>query len=342
MTAEPEKTNTDYNVLQELHQKAFGSGIVKYGEISSHGSDRQIIRLHGESGKTSIGIINENISENKAFTGFGKHFRSIGLNVPGIYITSDDLKLYILEDLGDETLLNRINNSEDGFGIKQTELYKRVIDELPKFQVTAAKGIDYGLCYQYGEFGKENIRFDLQYFRERFLDEFGNDDYDGKLLEDDLDFLTEKLLQLPRDFFLYRDFQGRNIMIKNEEFYFIDFQSGRRGSLLYDTASLLYNSRANVPQAAREELIEYYLEVINGYVNIDKSLYRDYFWYFAVIRILQGLGAYGFLGIVKGKQKFLESIPPALDNINFILSSRIIGGELKSLKKIISGLNIKF
>jgi aminoglycoside/choline kinase family phosphotransferase len=128
-------------------------------------------------------------------------------------------------------------------------------------------------------------------------------------------------------------------MIKNGDMYFIDFQSGRKGALLYDIASLLYDAKANIPQYERESYFEYYLDVIKNYENIDIPKYRNYFWFFAVIRILQAMGAYGFLGIVKGKERFLESVPLALKNIIYIIDNKIEGKPFDYLRNIFSGIN---
>ncbi len=326
-----------YTNLLHLHVKYFGKQCNKYEPILSHGSERLIIRLHSEDGSSSIGIVNRHIEENKAFINFGSHFKNAGLNVPQIYIISPDNDSYILEDLGDETLLKRLSD-EKGFNDDKILLYKKIIDELPKFQVTAGKDIDYSLCYQYNEFGSDNIDFDLEYFKERFLQAFYKGTIAHDELNDDLLYIKDKILEFPREYFLYRDFQSRNIMIKNNEPFFIDFQSGRKGALLYDLVSLLYDAKADIPQPIREELLEYYLSIIVKYVKEDTGKMRQYFWYFAIVRILQAMGAYGFLGIVKGKRKFLESIPYALKNINFILENRINKNELLYLKKIFNEL----
>ncbi len=327
-----------YPSLLHLHQKAFGTGIAEYREISSHASDRVIIRLISDNGSSSIGIINESTDENRAFLSFGRHFRKHGLNIPKIFSESPDLKTYILEDLGDETLMKRITASEGEFPEQNKELYRTVLTDLPKFQITAGKGIDYSLCYQYDEFGKENIEYDINYFKERFLNVFCGGMYDESGLNSDLEKLTAKLLELPRDNFLYRDFQARNIMIMNERLFYIDFQSGRKGALLYDPASLLYNSRANIPQPVREELLGFYLDNVSEYSPIEKDKHTEHFWYFAVIRILQVLGAYGFLGIVKGKNRFLESVPFAISNIGFILNNRIPAKELPEMRDLFNRL----
>lgn len=326
-----------FETLQQLHTGYFDAVCVKFEPILSHGSERLIIRLYSASGSTSIGIVNSNLDENKAFISFGRHFRNEGLNVPEIFTVSEDIKSYIQEDLGDETLFKRISDGQD-FSNKKINLYKAVVEELPKFQVTAGKGIDYSFCYQFKQFDIENIDFDLNYFKQRFLQTFYKGSIESGKLEDDLSYIKGKLLELPSGFFLYRDFQSRNIMLKNDKPYFIDFQSGRKGALLYDMASLLYDAKADLPQHIREELLEHYLYIINGYVKSDKEVMREHFWYFALIRILQAMGAYGFLGIVKGKRRFLESIPYALRNINFILENKTPAGELLYIKKVFNEL----
>jgi aminoglycoside/choline kinase family phosphotransferase len=337
MELSPIELKAHYTNLLHLHVKHFGLDCIKYEPILSHGSERLIIRLHSENGNTSIGIVNRHIEENKAFISFGRHFKNEGLNVPEIYIVSPNDDMYLLQDLGDETLLKSITDSS-GFNDDKIKLYKKVIDKLPEFQVKAGKGIDYTLCYQFDEFGSKNIDFDLEYFKERFLKAFYKSEIDHDKLDNDLLFIKDKILEFPRDHFLYRDFQSRNIMIMNNEPYFIDFQSGRKGALLYDMASLLYDAKADIPQPVREELLDYYLSIIGNYTECDTKKMKHHFWYFALVRILQAMGAYGFLGIVKGKRRFLESIPYALKNINFILQNKTASDELLYLKKIFSEL----
>ncbi len=323
-----------YTNLLHLHAKHFGTGIKEYRPISSHGSDRIIVRLISERGGTCIGIINPvHISENKAFISFGIHFKSAGLKIPEIYTVSEDQKHYLLEDLGDESLFDRIS-AGNSFDDEKKGLYKRVFEELPKFQITAGKDIDYSLCYQFSEFGSDNINFDLNYFKERFLSNFFKSEINAAKLDKDLDLLKSEILEVPRDYFLYRDFQSRNVMIKDEKLYFIDFQSGRKGALLYDAASMLYDAKANIPQDAREELLAYYLEVLKSFTVIDTVYYSRKFWFFAIIRIMQAMGAYGYLGLIKGKSRFLESIPYALKNIDFILNERVPKSEFNYLKQI--------
>lgn len=337
MELSPIELKAHYTNLLHLHVKWCNKQVEKYEPLLSHGSERLIIRLIADDGTSSIGIVNRHLEENRAFICFGRHFRESGANVPEIHIVSASEDSYILDDLGDETLLKRVLDGDE-FNSAKIELYKKVIDELPKFQITCNNGIDYSYCYQYKEFGNENIDYDLDYFKQRFLKNFHKGEIDTELLDKDLAYVKDKILEFPREYFLYRDFQSRNIMIKNEVPFFIDFQSGRKGALLYDIASLLYDAKADIPQQIREELLEYYFERVKQYFNIDTGKMRQYFWYFAMIRILQAMGAYGFLGIVKGKKRFLESIPYALKNIQFILNNRTEPGEFPYLKQIFSEL----
>jgi len=340
MELSPIELKAHYSHLNHLHIKWRGESIAEYKQLLSHGSERLIVRLISENGSTSIGIFSRHIEENRAFINFGNHFKSCGINVPEIYSVSPSFDSYILEDLGDETLLNRIqlNNSGGKFSNVNIDLYKNVIDILPMIQIDAGSGIDYGYCYQFKEFGEENIRFDLDYFTQRFLKNFYKGALDTEKLEKDLGYITGKILEVKHDYFLYRDFQSRNIMLKGNEPWFIDFQSGRKGALLYDIASLLYDAKADIPQETREELLEHYITALakHGIKNAEEL--KIHFWYFAIVRILQAMGAYGFLGIVKGKRRFLESIPYALKNINFILSNRLPDGSLDYLKKLFSEL----
>jgi aminoglycoside/choline kinase family phosphotransferase len=329
-----ESTGRVNEILAKLYKEKFEGTAVSFKALYAHGSDRDIIRLAGHNGNTVIGIYNNSIPENNAFIKFSGHFRSENLRVPEIFHVSEDTKSYLMEDLGDITLLNKINNDARRFSVENTGLYKKAIEQLIRFQTGAGRTIDYGLCYQFKEFGRENIEFDLEYFKQRFLLEMYKEKIDEVKLENDLAYLKSKLLEPERDNFLYRDFQSRNIMLHKNDLYFIDYQSGRKGALQYDIASLLYDARADIPQELREELLEYYIETANKTLSLDAKEFKYYFWCFAVIRILQAMGAYGYLGITKGKKRFLESIPYALKNIGFILSSRIEKGKLEYLKKI--------
>lgn len=320
--------------LEKLFNNSFGKKINSCDVLSSHGSDRIILRLKSDTGDSVIGVINKHINENLAFLGFTRHFLEYKLNVPAIYGVSDDNECYLIEDLGDKTLFHYVEEANNPWINNEiTNLYYRVVNELPRFQIQAGKNADFSLCYQYGEFGQHNIEHDLKYFRDMFMNKFFPE-YDKSKFEYDFHDLKSTILSQPAEFFLYRDFQSRNIMIKNEDLYFIDYQSGRKGALHYDIASLLYDAKADIPQSFREELLDEYVKSINNHISVNADEFKSAFWYFAIVRILQALGAYGFLGIVKKKPKFLESIPYALKNLSFILNEKIEHKHLIYLREI--------
>jgi aminoglycoside/choline kinase family phosphotransferase len=330
-------SETTYQELESLFKSYFKHDVTSREPLSSHGSDRIIIRLRSSDGRSTVGIINNHIEENNAFIGFTGHFRNHKLNVPEIYGVSEDRRSYIMEDLGNATLLKRIS---DKFEKEEINLYEQALSELLKFQITAGKTVDFNLCYQFDEFGGENIDYDLKYFTDRFLKVFYKEELDLEKLSRDLELIKNTILELPREYFLYRDFQSRNIMIKNEKLYFIDYQSGRRGALQYDVASLLYDAKADLPQEIRGQLIDYYVKEAAKYVRINKKDFEHYLRFFALVRILQAMGAYGYLGIVKGKKQFLDSIPYALNNINFILGTQIQSGKLEYLRNIFTQVDL--
>jgi aminoglycoside/choline kinase family phosphotransferase len=322
-----------YQGLRKLCESKFKTNSFNPTPLSAHGSDRKIIRIY-INGTSVIGIYNNNAGENKAFLSFTENFRKYKLNVPEIYCVSSDNKYYLMQDLGDMTLFNHVTKFRTVSLRNCASLYKKAIESLIRFQVDAGKTIDYSICYQFKEFGTENIDYDLNYFRERFLKNLINAEHELPELKHDFEFLKKKLLETPRDYFLYRDFQSRNIMLHEDKLFFIDYQSGRKGALHYDLASLLYDAKADVPNELREELLDSYINELKMYVDSDSHQFKYYFRYFVLIRILQAMGAYGFLSSVKGKTKFLESVPYAVNNINYVLDNFIEHDELKYLKTL--------
>jgi len=325
--------------LKDLFKQKYGFGVEKIEKMKDEGSDRMVYRIQAEKlDKSIIGVVGKNIKENEAFLGFSEYFGKIGLPVPQILAVSSDKVRYLEEDLGNDTLFSWMNKIRDekGFSEEIVDMYKRVIDWLPKFQIEGARELDFSLCYQHIEFGRESMMWDLHYCKQNFLNNFCKAKIDNQGLERDFNRLVEFLLTEKGDYFLYRDFQSRNIMIKDDKPYFIDYQSGRKGALEYDLASLLYDAKANIPQNIREELVEYYLEKLP--IKVNKNKFKQYFYGFALIRIMQALGAYGFLGFVKGKKQFLASIPFAINNLEIILGKKTILDDLPTLREIFNNL----
>lgn len=322
-----------------LFETYFGNPPAEIVALRGDGSERRIYRLR-DNHRSVIGIIGNNAAENQAFVSFSRHFFAAGLKVPEIYAENLSKGIYLEEDLGNYTLFEWMNEirSQQGFTPEITEFYKKALTQLPHFQIRAGADIDYSLCYQHKEFGWASMVWDTHYFRHRFLDMFYKIPYDQGELETDFIALIEYLMEENRTHFLYRDFQSRNIMVKNGEPYFIDYQSGRRGALQYDVASLLYDAKADLPQPVRDELLEHYLTAAQELIPIDEQRFRDFFYGFVFIRIMQACGAYGYLGIVKKKPHFLKSVPYAMQNLELLLQKDTIIKQFPVLHNILNNL----
>jgi aminoglycoside/choline kinase family phosphotransferase len=305
--------------LQELYQRWSGQPAERILPVSAHGSIRQYYRIVGSEGGV-IGVFNPDRRENKAFLALSAHFKRHGLPVPEIHLSDLDRHIYLEQDLGDETLFSvaaAIREAE-GFGGRLIDLYKRVLEILPHFQISAGRDLDYTVCYPRGRFDEQSIRWDLNYFKYYFL-KLAQVRFDEQALENDFDRFVEFLLQADGEYFLYRDFQSRNIMWFEDQLYFIDYQGGRRGALQYDVASLLLEAKADLPWAVRDELLEHYLEVVSKLIPLEREVFVRHYCGYALIRTMQAFGAYGLRGLYEGKSHFLRSIPYALRNLEGLL-----------------------
>jgi len=286
-----------------------------------------------------MGVYNADERENKAFLSFSRHFFQQGLPVPEILFENLENNIYLIEDLGDETLLSFLTktrkNSE--FPDSAMAVYKAVIDKLPEFQIQGGKGLDYSACYPRAAFDQQSMMWDLNYFKYYFL-KLAKIPFDEQHLEDDFQTFTDFLLEADRDYFLYRDFQSRNIMIKNGQPYFIDYQGGRKGALQYDLASLLYEAKTDIPQQAREELLEYYLQQVALFIPFDRAKFLKYYYGYTLIRLLQAMGAYGFRGFYEKKPLFLQSIPGAIKNLEWLLENAPLDIKIPALKAVLKDL----
>jgi aminoglycoside/choline kinase family phosphotransferase len=261
--------------------------------LPSSGSERRYYRIIGGN-KQAIGAFNPNNLENKAFIGFTKHFRKYRLPVPDIYDFNPDQNIYLIQDLGNRILYDILQEQKTyGFSVEMQEFFKEVIEELLKFQILAGKDLNYSLCYPRASFDRQSMLWDLNYFKYHFL-KLARIPFDEQKLEDDFNSLMAFLLEAGSDFFMYRDFQSRNIMVQENKPYFIDYQGGRKGPLQYDLASLLFQVKADIPFDIREQLLDFYISRANIYTSIDGSEFKKYYYGFVYIRLLQVMGAYGY------------------------------------------------
>jgi aminoglycoside/choline kinase family phosphotransferase len=302
------------------------------------GSGRKIIRLSNENHQ-AIGILYNVREENLAFLEFSKHFRRHGLPVPEIYAEDLDHGAYLEEDLGDTTLFEFLSKNRTGANIapEVIESYRKVVGVLPRFQVEAGRDLNYSVCYPNPSFDHQSIAWDLNYFKYYFL-RLAGIPFNEQALEDDFSRLTDFLLSAPRDYFLYRDFQSRNIMLRNGDPFFVDYQGGRKGALQYDIASLLYDAKADLPPELRQQLLEHYLDRLSSFIPLDRAAFMQHFYPYVYIRIMQALGAYGFRGFFERKVHFLQSVPYALKNLRWLLHHVRIPIPLPALMDAFKGM----
>ncbi|MFN8006446.1 MAG: RNase adapter RapZ [Terriglobia bacterium] len=305
--------------LQEFYQSWSGQPPKSIVPVSAHGSGRRYYRIYGDRSSV-IGVLNADRRENIAFLKLTEHFQTYQLPVPEIYAADLDRHIYLEQDLGDDTLYSLGIQLRCGGALpgRLIQMYKQVLSVLPQFQITAGRNLDYSVCYPREQFDGQSIRWDLNYFKYYFL-KLADIRFDEQALEDDFDRFTEYLLYTERDFFLYRDFQSRNIMWFQDRPYFIDYQGGRKGALQYDVASLLLDSKADLPWAVRDELLEHYVEVVRTLVPIRPEIFLQHYYGYALVRLMQVFGAYGLRGLYEGKAHFLHSIPYALQNLEGLL-----------------------
>jgi len=324
--------------LFSLFESHFKEEVTFFEQLPASGSYREYARIKSMSHQV-IGAYNQDVKENRAFLEFSAHFRNKNIPVPHIYAVNSNMDCYLQEDLGNTTLFDfiSITRENEGFSIKIVDEYKKVLRELPRIQLVAGKDIDYSVCYPREAFDKQSMMWDLNYFKYYFL-KLAKIPFDEQALEDDFQAFSDYLLAVDNNAFLYRDFQSRNVMLKDEKVYFIDYQGGRKGALQYDLASLLYDAKANIPEAEREELLEFYLDELSQYKQVDRDKFKALFGGYVLIRIMQAMGAYGFRGFYEKKEHFLKSIPFALKNLETLLARNTIQVKLPELFKVLKAV----
>ena len=309
--------------LIQLYHSATGHQPAQRQAITGSGSNRQYFRLTDSEGATLIGVVGTSKEENHAFIYLSRHFREKDLPVPEVVAVSDDELRYLQQDLGGRSLFDAIRQGRESGGrydARECELLCRTIALLPDMQMRGAEGLDFSQCYPQAEMDETNVMFDLNYFKYCFLKTQPVDFHEMRL-EEDFRQMAADITASKAQTFLYRDFQARNVMLDAEDRpWFIDFQGGRRGPLQYDLASFLWQASARYPKDLREQLIDVYLQSLRRYTEVDEQEFRHRLRLFVLFRLLQVLGAYGFRGYFERKKHFIDSIPPALDNLRQLLA----------------------
>ena len=322
--------------LLELYKQWRGDEPANVQRIPGGGSNRTYYRLTDTEGQTVVGVIGTSRDEDHAFIYLTEHFSSRKLPVPKILAASDDQLRYLQTDLGSRSLFDAIRGGREAGGrytLKEQELLKRTIRELPNVQIRGARELDFSNCYPQAEFDIDSVLFDLNYFKYCFLKATEIDFHELKLEADfrlfakDLttdEYIVAGDLQSPVvDSFLYRDFQARNVMLDHDDNpFFIDYQGGRKGPYYYDLASFLWQASARYPHKLRRELVYEYYNSLKNYIEVPPVRhFVNRLSLFVLFRTLQVLGAYGFRGYFEQKKHFIESIPPAIQNLRELLAS---------------------
>lgn len=302
--------------------------------LAGGGSARRYYRLAG-GGATAIGAVADDLRENEAFFAFTYHLHSRGMPVPELYAVSNDRRCYLQQDLGDNTLYGLLYDKKRqglGFDAEILSLYRKALSDLDAIQ-KAGRDMDFSVAYPREAFDRRSMLWDLNYFKYYFL-KLAHVDFDEERLENDFNTLADFLLKADCNYFLYRDFQGRNIMVESDaeshrtELYYIDYQGGRRGASQYDVASLLYSAKSDLSEAVRADLLRHYVD-LHGDPD-----FMTYFWGYVLIRIMQTLGAYGYRGLYEKKSYFIESIPLALQNLRHVVETHPMPISLPELERV--------
>jgi len=319
----------------ELYKKWRGKEAASIDVLPRSGSERRYFRIHEHDGSTIIGTYGANIKENETFFYFSKNFFSKKLPVANILAISDDRMFYLQEDFGDVSLIDRLES--EGYTEEVYGLFQKSLQTLAKLHVKGDEELDYDRCLTNTEFGRQAIMADLLYFKYYFLDALRKP-YDKQKLIDDFEALSNYLTHTEYKYFMFRDFQSRNIMVKKDNsIHFIDYQGGMKGAPQYDVASMLWQARANLNDEWKDKLLNEYIDALEHLIDskISKETFKSQYNGYVMIRLLQVLGAYGFRGLFERKAHFLTSIPLALTNLRWFINDQSIGISLPEFRKVL-------
>ncbi len=330
----------DHNIFKNLFFQKFNIEATSIEALPRSGSHRRYFRLRSNM-VTAIAAYNEAEKENTAFLEFSSYFKQIGIRVPEIYAHTKDKLIYLMEDLGEESLTDLLNKNRSGETLNEetTGFYKEALSELVLLQIKGNEGMDYSLCIPRERFDKQSIVWDLSHFK-YFCLKISGIPFDEQKLEDDFQKYGAMLESADSDHFMFRDFQSRNIMIHKGHCYFIDYQGGRKGALQYDVASILFEAKADLPFGTREILLEHYLMELEKLHPDSREKFLALYYPFVLIRLLQAMGTYGLRGWVEKKPLFLQSMPYAIKNLKWLLLNDKIPQELPYLKEILTEMSL--
>jgi aminoglycoside/choline kinase family phosphotransferase len=319
--------------ISALYQQVLGGMPDHIEKIPQSGSDRTYYKVTGPSGKF-VATVGHNVKENQTFIQFARHFHAVGAPVPKVLAVSEDQTVYLQQDMGDISLLQVLE--KEGYTDHVYGLFQKSLTALAHIQIMGHHHLNYEWCITSKEFGKQAIMADLLYFKYYFLDTLQLP-YDKEKLMDDFEVLSIYLARADHRYFMYRDFQSRNILIQDDGVRFIDFQGGMKGAVQYDVASLLWQAKAALPTAWKQDLLEFYTDQLEKMIGekVDRIRFSGQYYGYVLLRLLQVLGAYGFRGLFERKAHFLTSIPLALRNVQSFLTHHHVGISVPEFERLL-------
>lgn len=333
--------NNSNEIIKGLFASYSNEKIVDIQSIAGAGSAREYFRVFYNGG-TAIVAIGNNVAENEAFLYFTKAFSENGIAVPKLLAVSSDRLSYMLSDVGTVSLLDYIESArkEGNADAKILDIYKTVLTRLLEIQIEVGPKLDYSRCLVRSTFDKQQLYFDLNYFKYYYL-KLTELPFDEQKLEKDFHTFIDFIGESTEGYFLYRDFQARNIYIQDGKPYFIDYQGGMSGPLQYDVASLLYQSRAGLHDDMREVLLDFYIAELSKRISVSTQTFKDTYYAIVLSRTLQTLGAYGFRGVIQKKELFLKSIPQSLEILKNIAQKVESSIDIPYFQSILKQLQTK-
>lgn len=327
-------------ILSQLAQDYTKQNVANCEPLAQSGSHRRYFRITLEDNSTLIGAFNDDVAENIAFFTYTKFFTEKHFCVPRLLVVAPDQQHYLQSDLGKSTLYDFLSANRTGDGKPSDEVtayYEQVARTLPDIQLSGKEGLDFSVAYPRAAFDRQSMQWDLNYFKYYFL-KLVNVPFNEQLLENDYNKLIDYLLSADSEYFLYRDFQSRNIMVDSGNIYFIDYQGGRKGALQYDIASLLYDAKADLSPDFRGHILNIYLDELSKRIDVDRKAFLSYFQGFVLIRILQSMGTYGYRGYFERKSHFLQSVPYAVHNMENLLNNLDLPIDIPELTNVLRGI----
>jgi aminoglycoside/choline kinase family phosphotransferase len=331
--------NDPIKKVEALFKKRYNTAAFSIVPLPESGSYRRYFRITSDKNQV-LGVHNGDNRENHAFIYLNNHLLKNGNRVPEVVTVDFENHVYLEQDLGNTTLFDYLADiRRKTFSDDQIlKIYRKVIDAMPGLQVLSTRGLDYSQCYPRAEFDVQSMMWDMNYFKYCLLKPLKIGFYEQDL-EDDFLKIVRWLIEADRNSFMFRDFQSRNIMLHEDELYFIDFQGGRKGPLQYDLASLLFEAKTHLSEDIRQQLLEYYLEVFSKTFSWFKpQKFLEYYYGFVYLRLMQAMGAYGFRGYIERKPLFLQSLPYAVKTLSWLMANKPIPLNLTSLPGVFEKL----